>query len=213
MEKSLSISSLANHVQRGSKLPYWAPAGQIFAMDNCSGLYLSTGNDMKDVPGQQIEHYTWMPVEQSPSFTHTIGFTFNRPVSDFTHPVGPHDLREEHTRHGASGLWVRQNAGSTTRVPRSAGPQRRDGSFALTRGLLHERLQISVTIDPNLNSILVGWYGDEVMINHYISGRGPAVVKSTKVSPGSPVPVVTVANLPSPSTAPTTLCRSLTQSH
>ena len=61
--------------------------GQVFAIDNCSGLYLSTGNTSKDVPGQQIEHYTWMPVERSSSFTHIIGFTFNRPVSDFTHPV------------------------------------------------------------------------------------------------------------------------------
>ena len=212
MENSLSISSLASHVQRGSKLPYWAPAGQIFAMDNCSGLYLSSGNDSKDVPGQQIEHYTWMPVEQSPSFTHTIGFTFNRPVSDFTHPLvlmtyGKSTLVMEPAGSGYVRMQVR-NSGTTISWPSPTGWE-----FALTRGLLHERLQISVTIDPNLNSILVGWYGDEVMINHYISGRGPAVVKSTEVSPGSPVPVVTVANLPSPSTAPTTLCRSLTQSH
>ena len=27
------------------------------------------GQLLKDVPGQQIEHYTWMPVEQSPSFS------------------------------------------------------------------------------------------------------------------------------------------------
>ena len=27
------------------------------------------GNDMRDVPGQQIQHYTWKPVEQSSAFT------------------------------------------------------------------------------------------------------------------------------------------------
>ena len=80
-QQSLSFSSLADSVQRGSTLPYWAPAGQLFATNNCSGLYLSSGNDLQDVPGQQIEHYTWMPVAQSAAFTHTIGFTFNRPAS------------------------------------------------------------------------------------------------------------------------------------
>ena len=54
-------------------------------MNNCSGLYLSSGSNMADVPGQQIEHYTWRPVEQSSTFTHTIGFTFNRPAT--TSPV------------------------------------------------------------------------------------------------------------------------------
>jgi hypothetical protein len=212
VEKSLSIDSLADNVQLGTKLPYWAPAGQIFAMDNCSGLYLSSGNDMKDVPGQQIEHYSWMPVEQSSSFTHTIGFTFNRPVSDFTHPLvlmtyGKSTLVMEPAGSGYVRMQLR-NSGTTINWPSGTG-----WKFAITRGLLHERLQISVTVDPNLNSIIVGWYGDEVMINHYIVGSGPAVVKSTKVSAGSPLPVVTVANLPSPSTAPMTLCRSLTQGH
>ncbi len=55
-------------------------------MNHCSGLYLSTGNNMADVPGQQIQHYTWMPVEQSPSFTHVVGFTFNRPSRFLTVP-------------------------------------------------------------------------------------------------------------------------------
>ena len=36
-------SSLADSVRRGPTLPYWAPAGQLFVMSNCSGLYLSTG--------------------------------------------------------------------------------------------------------------------------------------------------------------------------
>ena len=86
-QESLSIGSVANSVEHGASLPYWAPSGQLFAMNDCSGLYLSSGNDMKDVPGQQIEHYTWRPVQQSPSFTHTIGFTFNRPTEQ-SHRAG-----------------------------------------------------------------------------------------------------------------------------
>ena len=45
-EKGLSLTSLRSTVLHGNTLPYWAPAGQLFAMNNCSGLYLSTGNDM-----------------------------------------------------------------------------------------------------------------------------------------------------------------------
>ena len=82
VEKSLSIDPLADSVRHGSKLPYWGPAGQIFAMSNCSGLYISTGNDMQDVPGQQLEHYTWKAVEDPPPSHGTIGITFKRPVGE-----------------------------------------------------------------------------------------------------------------------------------
>ena len=38
---------------------------------------MSSGINLSDVPGQRIEHLTLMPVEQSPSLSHTIGFVFN----------------------------------------------------------------------------------------------------------------------------------------
>ena len=220
VEKSLSIDSLANSVRRGSTLPYWGPAGQLFAMDNCSGLYLSTGNTSKDVPGQQIEHYTWMPVEQSPAFTHIIGFTFNRPVSDFTHAVtlmtyGKSSLVLERSSVPGQLQLHLYNSGTSISWPSPIG-----WKFPITASELHQPLQVIVTIDPNLDTFGVGWYDDEVMIYHYVAGDGPAVVKSTVVSPGSPLPVVTVSNVPLGSsqdqyglsaTSSTSLCRSLTQ--
>ena len=223
VEKSLSIDSLASSVWRGSTLPYWGPAGQLFATDNCSGLYLSTGSDMKNVPGQQIEHYTWMPVEQSPAFTHIIGFTFNRPLSDFTHAVtlmtyGKSRLVME--RSSVPGLLQLHlyNAGTSISWPSPIG-----WKFPITASDLHQQLEVVVTIDPNLHSFSVTWYDDEVMINHYVAGDGPAVVKSTEVSLGSALPVVTVSNVPLRSSedqylaqlsakSPMSLCRSLTQS-
>ena len=221
VEKSLSIDSLASSVQRGTTLPYWAPAGQLFAIDNCSGLYLSTGNTSKDVPGQQIEHYTWMPVEQSPAFTHIIGFTFNRPVSDFTQPVtlmtyGKSRLVMERSSVPGSLQLHLYNSGTSISWPSPIG-----WKFPITASELHQQLQVVVTIDPNLNTFSVGWYDDEVMIYHYVAGDGPAVVKSTVVPPGSAPPVVTVSNIPlgssedqyGPSTnSSMSLCRSLTQS-
>ncbi len=68
-QQSLSLGSLSASVRTGRRFPYWAPSGQLFAVNHCSGLYLSSGDDSSSVPGQQIEHYTWMPVEQSPAFT------------------------------------------------------------------------------------------------------------------------------------------------
>jgi hypothetical protein len=210
VQKSLSIDNLADSVERGSRLPYWAPAGQIFAMNNCSGLYVSSGTNETDVPGQRIEHYTWLPVEQSPAFTHSIGFTFNRPISEFTQPVtlmtygksklvlqpaGPGDARVQLYDSGTSIKW-----------PTPVGWR-----FPVPNSLLHEELAITVVVDPNLNSFVVNWYGNENMINHYVAGNGPAVVKSTHLSPGSPSPVVTVVSVAPRSTPPMTLCRSLTQ--
>ena len=65
--------------------------------------------------------------------------------------------------------------------------------FPILNECIHVQLQISVTTDPNLKSIVVNWYGDQNMIDHYVAGNGPAVVQSTRISPGSPLPVVTVA--------------------
>jgi hypothetical protein len=221
VEKSLSIDSLASSVSRGSTLPYWAPAGQLFAVDNCSGLYLATGNTSKDVPGQQIEHYTWMPVEQSASFTHIIGFTFNRPVSDFTQPVtlmtyGKSRLVMERSSVPGSLQLHLYNSGTSISWPSPIG-----WKFPIVASELHQQLQVVVTIDPNLNTFSVGWYDDEVMIYHYVAGDGPAVVKSTVVPPGSAPPVVTVSDIPLGSSedqygpsinSSMSLCRSLTQS-
>jgi hypothetical protein len=211
VEKSLSIDSLADSVQRGAALPDWAPVGQLFAMSNCSGLYLSNGNDEKDVPGQEIEHYTWMPVEQSSAFSHTIGFTFNRPVADLTKPLplmtyGKSTLVMEPAGPGYVRMNV-ENAGTSIAWPSTTGWR-----FPVPNSLDHEQFQISVTTDPNLKSIVVEWYGDENMINHYVAGDGPAVVLSTKVAPGAALPVVTVADVPLRTHASMSLCRSLTQS-
>ena len=71
-EKSLSISSLADSVEHGATLPNWAPYGQLFMVGNCSGLYMASGITETNVPGLQIDHYTWIPVEQNPAFTHGI---------------------------------------------------------------------------------------------------------------------------------------------
>ncbi len=119
-------------------VPYWAPAGQLFAINDCSGLYLSSGNDMKDVPGQQIEHYTWRPVEQSPTFTHTIGFTFNRPTeqphrADPALTYGQSTLVIGPARKGYLHLQI-LNSGTSINWPPATG-----WPFAITPALVHKQ--------------------------------------------------------------------------
>lgn len=209
VEKSWSIDSLASTVERGATLPYWAPAGQLFAMDNCSGLYISTGNEMKDVPGQQIEHYTWKPVEQSSSFTRVFNLTFNRPDADFTNPVtimryGKSSLVLEPAGPGQIRLEL-LDTGTNVSWPSAAG-------FPFPVPPIHQPFQMMTIVDPNLDSFEVGWSSTSVMIYHYVAGRGPAVVDSTVTHPGSPLPPVSVTNVPVTTRTPMTLCRSLTQS-
>jgi hypothetical protein len=212
-EKSLSVDSLAASVRIGAKLPYWAPAGELFATNDCSGLYLSTGDDLKTVPGQRIEHLTWLPVEQSASFTHTIGFTFNRSESGLTSPVplmtyGASTLVLISAGPGYAQVRI-DNPGTAISWPLSHG-----WSFPVASWNIHEQLRIVVTTDPNLNSIRITYDGVQMLL-HYIKGAGPAEVQTTAHSPNRSLPLVSVANLSSPSTAGSnmTLCRSLVGSH
>ncbi len=70
-----------------------------------------------------------------------------------------------------------------------------------------------MTIDPNLQSIDVVWYGSQ-MLNHYLAGTGPAVVQTTGTSTSGVLPLISVADVPVAPTAGsgTNLCRSLTGS-
>jgi hypothetical protein len=210
LQRSISGQAVSAGVQRGATLPYWAPAGQLFAVNNCSGLYLSTGNNNKDVPGQQIQHYTWIPVQQSPSFTHTIGFTFNGPESNLTGPVplmtyGASTLVLEPAGAGYARMRL-ENSGTSIDWPPAAG-----WHFRVTPDLLHKQLTIGVTIDPNLQSMVVTWYGSR-MIGHYVAGNGPYTVKTTPHAPNAPLPLVMVAGVHTQKTG-LNLCRSLAQVH
>ena len=71
---------LAGNVVRGSVLPYWAPAQELFVANRCAGFYISTGETDKTVPLQQREHQTWVPVEQS-AYRNVLRVTFHEPMS------------------------------------------------------------------------------------------------------------------------------------
>jgi hypothetical protein len=205
-QQSLSLGSLGATVRTGATLPYWAPSGQLFAVNHCSGLYLSSGNDSSSVPGQQIEHYTWMPVEQSPAFTREIEFTFNRPPDLLTHPVtlmtyGRATLALVPVKPDSVRI-VLENSGTSIAWPPRQG-------WVLPITYLHAQEHFTVTVDPNLHSLTLKWYGWQY-INPYIAGRGPMVVATTPKPLSGTTPVISVAEVPTASPPhPMALCHSL----
>lgn len=84
VNQQVSISNVTGHpidsrIVKGSKLPYWAPSDEIFDAGDCSGLYVSDGENYSVAPEQQAEHTTWVPVEQGPEYVHTLDITFGHP--------------------------------------------------------------------------------------------------------------------------------------
>jgi hypothetical protein len=199
---SLSVQSLASTVRRGATLPYWAPAGQIYIVGDCSGLYYSTGETYKNVPGQQLIHWTWMPVEQGAGTIHTIDVTFNEPQRDVNPPVPIFT-------YGKSTLYVDQAPEETIQVQvTDAGAQ--GISFPLTTGgglpILHDHTtyQFMVVTDPNMKVIEV-WEGGSMLIGHYLPGPGRATVLATpKTGATPPIEITDI-----PVHAPLSLCHSL----
>ncbi len=75
-----TVSDLMGHplqerVVRGNALPPWGPAGELYVVGNCSGLYISNGENYSTVPSQQYQRTTWMPVELGQPFEHTFQMT------------------------------------------------------------------------------------------------------------------------------------------
>jgi hypothetical protein len=75
-----TLSDLTGHplqdqVTRGNALPPFAPAGQLYVVGNCSGLYISTGENVSTVPSQEYQRGTWYRVSLGPPFSHTFHVT------------------------------------------------------------------------------------------------------------------------------------------
>ena len=86
VEAQNSISDVTGHpleanVVRGSSLPPWAPADQLYVIGDCDGLYISNGENYSTVPSQQFTRTTWMAVERGHAFEHTFRVTVAHAVS------------------------------------------------------------------------------------------------------------------------------------
>jgi hypothetical protein len=71
---------LTSHVVRGDALPAWAPAGELYVVGNCSGMYVSTGENFWTVPTQEYERATWYTVDLGQPFERTYRVSVNAPA-------------------------------------------------------------------------------------------------------------------------------------
>jgi hypothetical protein len=183
-----SPAALRATVVTGNVLPYYAPAGTLFIAGNCNALYRSTGDSFATSPGQQIEHATWAPVEQGAEMVRTIDIQFNR--TGWRGPAVPLLTYDNATlllrpAPGDQAVMQLVHAGAPTiNWPSSTG-------YAFPQ-VLHGIYTITVTTDPYLHSMVVGWYGS-TMINRYLAGSGPATVAVTQTPSDAPLPDVAVS--------------------
>ena len=193
-------AATGSQVRTGDRLPYFAPAGTIFAVDDCAALYVSTGFSYAVVPQQQLMHETWDPVEQGPGISHTLEVVFRRPVAAGDAPVtllswGP--TRVDLVPSGAGSVrTVVTDPGGPPGAwpPLSTGPQRVEPGVGY---------RITVVTDPYLQSITAGGLGGGIV--HFLAGSGPAVLHTTPAGPGDgSLASVTDVTGPPPSMA---LCR------
>ncbi len=72
-----TLSDLTGHpldtrVVRAQSLPAWGPAGQLYIIGDCSGLYISNGENYSSYPSFQYHRDTWMAVQLAEPFQHAF---------------------------------------------------------------------------------------------------------------------------------------------
>ena len=204
VDKSLTPGALESSVHLGSTLPYWAPKGELYIVGDCSGLYYSTGQTYKTVPGQQLMHWTWVPVELQQGFRHDLRVTVASPNWANGSPVALF-------RFGHAVLYLEGSADNAqVRLVHSGADSSPFPSTVASLGPLlpHQQYDFEVWADPNMNALRVLVDGRKVL-GHYVAGKGPGDVVTSRV-PSSPSQV-TVSDR-TPREGPSTdLCRSLLQ--
>ncbi len=188
-------------VEHGASLPAFRPAGTLFATANCSGLYISNGFDVSYIPGKALQHDSWTPVEQASGSTVVIDVTLTTPVTAgdpamtlATYgpaslelvPTGPNRVMMvlEHTGIAAS-VWPPDDTPSATMNPGTAN-------------------RFVIETDADLHSMTAAGLG--LVIQHFVPGSGPLLVRSHAATAGSPLEISTVYR--SVSSMP--LCHQLT---
>jgi hypothetical protein len=197
-----SISDLTGHplesqVVRGNSLPPWGPAGQLYIIGDCSGLYISNGENYSTVPSEQYERTTWMTAELGQPFQHTFRLSAR---SDGTETVplvhaGTYTVSvnmKPTPDAGRVSLWFTVQMGAGT----AHGP-----SVEVDTGTNHT---VVVTTDPEKHQIAASVDG---AVHLVLSSRNlrPIQVASHSSSNGTSN-ALSVTNMPTPRP---TLCQSL----
>ena len=195
-------TSLGERVQQGGALPTWAPADQLFVVGDCSGLYISNGEDYSTVPSEQFQRTTWMTVERGAEFQHTFHMTFTAPPAASVESVP----------------LVRIGSRTVEVHAAPAGPGRVQVTFGIYGGAGPDYGRSVVEPSGSSRDVVVITDAATHLVEVTIGGRavfghvqivGTPIVATPGVSrsAGSP-PALEVVNT-TPLTSGTTLCRSL----
>jgi hypothetical protein len=195
-----SFSDVMGHpinqqVKQGFPLPNWAPAGEIFVVGQCAGLYISSGDRFDTVPLLQDEHKTWLGVY--------LG------VSTFYLGKGVPILR----------------VGTDTILLRSAGKDRAQfvlkDSKRMKAGpvfkpqLRHANLYVLETNPTTREVIIDNGVGLVAYLSAMLSGGAPDTLIRVRTLQPNPVVAAAVFGKVNPKAKPTdtSLCRSLMSNH
>ena len=191
---------LESHVVRGNSLPPWGPAGQLYVIGNCSGLYVSNGEIYSTVPSQQYDRTTWMTVELGEPFQHTFRLNVQSPQSGGTETVplvhaGTYTVTVNMKPTADAGgvqLWlaVQRGAGS------DHGPK-----FVVDTGTTHT---VVVTTDPEKHQLAASVDG-KVGLSMPSRSLQPIRVAAND-APGTTPAALSVTSM---ATSPPALCQSL----
>ena len=203
-----TMSDLTGHpleanVVRGSTLPPWGPAGQLYVIGDCKGLYISNGENFTTVPSQQHERTTWMTVELGQAFQHTFRLAVKSPKSEGMESVplvsaGQYTVKVNATPtsdgHGVQLSFGVYGAGRTVQSTRP---------FEVNSSTTHT---VTVTTDAVKHQVALSMDG-VVHVSTTLPNEGSIHVDSTNFqSQGTPTVLLVKAM---PAEQPT-LCQSLT---
>jgi len=204
VEAQQSVSDITGHplnsrVTRGTSLPPWAPADQLYVVGNCEALYISNGEDYSTVPNQQFTRTTWMTVELGHTFQHTFRVTFHGSSATASEAVPLVT-----TGADTVSILAHSTAGPDVNVSfELVGPDGFVGHLvaAVPRGSTR---RVVVVTDPqkHLVGVTLGGVGE---LATALSHMEPVVADEPEVQHGG---LVSVENITS-STPQPTLCRSL----
>ena len=213
---------LAATVVHGHRLPYFAPAGELFDGGNCQGLYLSTGYSYATVPYEQYEHWTWLPIAQGPSIVHPMTVVFEAGLAGFD-PLfqilrDGRSVIAAHARAGRTHDGAPSSAGGSSVVitlseidphqpargrPLSAGTVRVSSYSTPFVARLGKPYAVVLTADPYLDQLTLSIGGSIYLTGPYSPG-GPLVLGGSRT--GRSLVAVAASR---PGRAPSALCESI----
>ncbi len=210
-QDSLTPGALASAVRHGPTLPYWAPAETVYDVGRCQGLYLSTGITFANSPGQQLQHETWVPIEQGGGINTTVTVNLNTLPGNLRAPVpilrdGNTTIELEKANRKHARFVIVNNA-----AKEPAWPANHTGAIFFKA---HGAYRFAIMTDPYMHAVFIanlrpGQYADGLtrglLIQHYLPGNARPQVLATP--PSTTRPVVTQVRAPAPDLS---LCHRLT---